>query len=128
MGTLLPPRSPPSTPRSTAGPAATPRSASARRRTWTRSTACGAGGSRGYWPTPAARAFPAALTPGGDFHWLTRGFRWLAGGLGVGSVGAAIEAYGPELVDASSRLEAEKGRKDRGLLAAYFKEIEDHAH
>lgn len=58
----------------------------------------------------------------------SRGFLWLAGGLGVGSVGAAIEAYGPELVDASSRLEAEKGRKDRGLLAAYFKEIEDHAH
>jgi indole-3-glycerol phosphate synthase/phosphoribosylanthranilate isomerase len=56
-----------------------------------------------------------------------RGFLWLAGGLGVGTVGPALRAYAPELVDASSRLESEKGKKDRGLLAAYFKEIEEYA-
>jgi indole-3-glycerol phosphate synthase/phosphoribosylanthranilate isomerase len=56
-----------------------------------------------------------------------RGFLWLAGGLGVGTVGPALEAYAPELVDASSRLEAEKGKKNHGLLAAYFKEIDAYA-
>ena len=52
---------------------------------------------------------------------------WLAGGLGVGTIGPALTAFSPELVDASSRLEAEKGKKDHGLLAAYFKEINDYA-
>jgi indole-3-glycerol phosphate synthase/phosphoribosylanthranilate isomerase len=52
---------------------------------------------------------------------------WLAGGLGVGTVGAAIAEYRPELVDASSRLEAEKGRKDPALMETYFKEIESYA-
>ncbi|MFA6506781.1 MAG: hypothetical protein WCT14_11805, partial [Treponemataceae bacterium] len=56
-----------------------------------------------------------------------RGFLWLAGGLGVGTVGPALRAYAPELIDASSKLEAEKGKKDHGLLAAYFKEIDDYA-
>jgi len=51
---------------------------------------------------------------------------WLAGGLGPGSVGPALDAYRPELVDASSRLESEPGKKDHRLLAAYFKEIADH--
>ena len=55
-----------------------------------------------------------------------RGILWLAGGMGVGTVGPALRAYRPELIDASSRLEAEKGKKDHGLLAAYFKEIEDY--
>lgn len=55
-----------------------------------------------------------------------RGGLWLAGGLGPGSVGAAIDAYAPELLDASSKLEAEKGRKDPGLMERYFKEIDDH--
>ena len=51
---------------------------------------------------------------------------WLAGGLGPGTVGKAMDAYKPELVDASSRLEAEPGRKDHKLMEAYFKEIADH--
>lgn len=55
------------------------------------------------------------------------GFLWLAGGLGPGTVGPALEAFAPELVDASSKLESEKGKKDRGLLAAYFKEIHEYA-
>lgn len=59
------------------------------------------------------------LAGGGDL--------WLAGGLGVGNVGPAVVEYRPELVDASSRLEAERGRKDPSLLAAYFKEIDTHA-
>jgi phosphoribosylanthranilate isomerase len=37
-----------------------------------------------------------------------------------------MDAYRPELVDASSRLEAEPGKKDHGLMEAYFKEIADH--
>ncbi len=52
---------------------------------------------------------------------------WLAGGLGAGTVGPALKAYAPELVDASSGLESEKGKKDHGLMAAYFKEIHDYA-
>ncbi len=51
---------------------------------------------------------------------------WLAGGLGPGTVGAALDAYRPELVDASSRLESEPGRKDPALLKSYFKEIAEH--
>ncbi len=51
---------------------------------------------------------------------------WLAGGLGPGTVGKAMDTYRPELVDASSRLEAEPGRKDHQLMEAYFKEIADH--
>jgi len=51
---------------------------------------------------------------------------WLAGGLGPGTVGKAMDAYKPELVDASSRLESEPGRKDHKLMEAYFKEIADH--
>jgi phosphoribosylanthranilate isomerase len=42
-------------------------------------------------------------------------------------VGAAIDAYRPELIDASSKLEAEKGKKDAELMKRYFKEIDDHA-
>jgi indole-3-glycerol phosphate synthase/phosphoribosylanthranilate isomerase len=59
-------------------------------------------------------------------HLAERGFLWLAGGLGVGTVGPALKAYTPELIDASSRLEAEKGKKDHSLLAAYFKEIDEY--
>ena len=61
-----------------------------------------------------------------------RGGLWLAGGLGpAGSaslpVGEAIAAYAPELIDASSKLEASAGRKDSVLMERYFKEIEQHA-
>lgn len=52
---------------------------------------------------------------------------WLAGGLGADNIGAAIDAYEPELVDASSRLECAKGIKDHSLLEAFFKEIDNHA-
>jgi len=51
---------------------------------------------------------------------------WLAGGLGPENIGDIITAYAPELIDASSGLEAEPGRKDPDKLKTYFKEI-DHA-
>lgn len=57
-----------------------------------------------------------------------RGFLWLAGGLGVGTVGHALKSYAPELIDASSKLEVEKGKKDHGLMAAFFKEIDEYAN
>ncbi len=43
---------------------------------------------------------------------------WLAGGLGAENVRAVIEKYSPELIDASSLLEAAPGKKDleKGLL------------
>lgn len=55
-----------------------------------------------------------------------RGGLWLAGGLGPATIAGALEAYRPELVDASSRLEAAPGRKDPALLRAYFKELQNH--
>ena len=55
-----------------------------------------------------------------------RGGLWLAGGLGPGTVGGIMDRYRPELVDASSLLEAEKGRKDTSKLQAFFREIADH--
>ena len=55
---------------------------------------------------------------------LRSGGLWLAGGLGPDTVGAVLARYRPELVDASSRLEAEPGKKDRAKLEAFFKEIE----
>jgi indole-3-glycerol phosphate synthase/phosphoribosylanthranilate isomerase len=48
---------------------------------------------------------------------------WLAGGLGPDTIRAALAAYHPELVDASSRLEREWGRKDPGALKLFFQEI-----
>ena len=52
---------------------------------------------------------------------------WLAGGLGPDNVGAALERFNPELVDASSRLEAEPGRKDPAAISRYMEEIDAHA-
>jgi indole-3-glycerol phosphate synthase/phosphoribosylanthranilate isomerase len=49
---------------------------------------------------------------------------WLAGGIGVHNVRSIIENHNPELIDASTRLEASAGCKDRKKLAEYFKEIE----
>jgi indole-3-glycerol phosphate synthase/phosphoribosylanthranilate isomerase len=49
---------------------------------------------------------------------------WLAGGLGPQNIREIIDRYKPELVDASSRLEAAPGKKDPGLLKDYFKEID----
>jgi tryptophan synthase beta chain len=56
-----------------------------------------------------------------------RGGLWLAGGLGPGTVGSIMDRHRVELVDASSLLEAAKGRKDVAKLEAFFKEIDDHA-
>ena len=49
---------------------------------------------------------------------------WLAGGLSPDNIRSVIEEFRPELVDASSHLEAEKGRKDHGKLKDFFREIE----
>ena len=49
---------------------------------------------------------------------------WLAGGLGPDNVGEVIATWRPELIDASSRLEAEPGRKDPGLLRKFFAAID----
>ncbi len=45
---------------------------------------------------------------------------WLAGGLSVDNVLNVIEKYSPELIDASSLLEAAPGKKDLGKLKAFF--------
>ena len=49
---------------------------------------------------------------------------WLAGGMGPDNVAAVIRTHAPELVDVSSRLEAEPGRKDHAKLRAFFREVE----
>ena len=51
---------------------------------------------------------------------------WLAGGIGPDNVAAILRDHQPELIDASSRLEAVPGRKDRHQLRAFFRQI--HAH
>jgi indole-3-glycerol phosphate synthase/phosphoribosylanthranilate isomerase len=52
---------------------------------------------------------------------------WMAGGIGVENVGEIIAKHGPELIDASSLLEAEPGRKDHHKLKTFFEEIEHAA-
>ncbi|MFP4363236.1 MAG: bifunctional indole-3-glycerol phosphate synthase/phosphoribosylanthranilate isomerase [Spirochaetia bacterium] len=52
-----------------------------------------------------------------------RGPLWLAGGLGPDIIKKVIEKHKPELIDASSRLEASPGKKDHKLLEKYFEEI-----
>ena len=49
---------------------------------------------------------------------------WLAGGLDPDNVGAVIDRHAPELVDASSGLESEPGRKDPAKLRAFFAAID----
>jgi indole-3-glycerol phosphate synthase/phosphoribosylanthranilate isomerase len=51
---------------------------------------------------------------------------WLAGGLGPENIAEVIHTWHPELIDASSSLEAVPGHKDPAKLKAYFQEI-DHA-
>ena len=51
---------------------------------------------------------------------------WLAGGLGPDNIAQVLSRWKPELVDASSRLEASPGHKDPVKLRQYFQEI-DHA-
>jgi indole-3-glycerol phosphate synthase/phosphoribosylanthranilate isomerase len=48
---------------------------------------------------------------------------WLAGGLSPENIREAIETYHPELIDVSSRLEAEPGRKDPEKLKRFFAEV-----
>ena len=49
---------------------------------------------------------------------------WLAGGIGPDNVAAVIRGHAPELIDASTRLEAEPGRKDHDKLRAFFREVQ----
>jgi indole-3-glycerol phosphate synthase/phosphoribosylanthranilate isomerase len=48
---------------------------------------------------------------------------WLAGGLGPDNIREVVRRRRPELVDASSRLEASPGVKDRAALELFFAEI-----
>ena len=48
---------------------------------------------------------------------------WLAGGIGPDNVAAIVAAHRPELVDASSGLEAAPGRKDPHKLRAFFRHL-----
>lgn len=52
------------------------------------------------------------------------GALWLAGGLGPESVAEVLQRWEPELIDASSRLEASPGRKDPALLEQFFAAID----
>ena len=52
---------------------------------------------------------------------------WLAGGIGPDNVAEVIRGHAPELIDASTRFEAEPGRKDHGKLRAFFRQVEDLA-
>lgn len=52
---------------------------------------------------------------------------WIAGGLGPENIGEVVADLNPELVDASSGLEASPGRKDHNRLRAFFSEIHKHA-
>ncbi|MGM0675726.1 MAG: bifunctional indole-3-glycerol phosphate synthase/phosphoribosylanthranilate isomerase [Spirochaetota bacterium] len=48
---------------------------------------------------------------------------WMAGGIGADNVGEVILRHRPELIDASSLLEAQAGRKDHEKLERFFEEI-----
>ena len=48
---------------------------------------------------------------------------WIAGGLGADNVREITQTYRPELVDVSSRLEAEPGRKDHAKMKSFFSEV-----
>ena len=56
-----------------------------------------------------------------------RGPLWIAGGIGPDNVGDVVRTLRPELIDASSRLEASSGTKDRGKLERFFEEINGNA-
>jgi len=49
---------------------------------------------------------------------------WLAGGIGTDNVGEIIRAFRPELIDASSLLEAKPGVKDEKNMRDFFRAIE----
>ena len=48
---------------------------------------------------------------------------WLAGGMDDRNVGEAVRTFRPELIDASSGLEREPGRKDHRRLTRFFETI-----
>jgi len=50
---------------------------------------------------------------------------WLAGGLAPENIQAVIRQWQPELIDLSSRLESEPGRKDPQRIAALFQKLEE---
>jgi phosphoribosylanthranilate isomerase len=52
---------------------------------------------------------------------------WIAGGIGPDNVGQVVRDLRPELIDASSRLEAASGVKDQEKLRVFFEEIEKNA-
>jgi phosphoribosylanthranilate isomerase len=52
-----------------------------------------------------------------------RGPLWLAGGIGPANVRGLIHAFGPELIDCSSTLEASPGKKDPQMLKRFFEEV-----
>jgi len=56
-----------------------------------------------------------------------RGHLWIAGGIGPENVGEVVRTLHPELIDASSRLEASSGAKDREKLKVFFREIAENA-
>ena len=49
---------------------------------------------------------------------------WLAAASAPATWAAVLRGHAPELIDASTRLEAEPGRKDHDKLRAFFREIE----
>ena len=56
-----------------------------------------------------------------------RGPLWIAGGIGPENVGEVVRTLHPELLDASSRLEAASGVKDHGKLKVFFEEMQRNA-
>jgi len=56
-----------------------------------------------------------------------RGPLWIAGGIGPENVGEVVRTLHPELLDASSRLEAASGVKDHEKLKVFFEEMQRNA-
>jgi len=48
---------------------------------------------------------------------------WLAGGLSHENIRSVLDEFKPELIDASSKLESEKGKKDHKKMKLFFTEI-----
>ncbi len=50
---------------------------------------------------------------------------WLAGGLSPGNIRDIVKQFKPDLVDVSSKLESEKGKKDLDKMRSFFREIDN---
>jgi indole-3-glycerol phosphate synthase/phosphoribosylanthranilate isomerase len=75
--------------------------------------------------SPAARGGTGQRIESGLIEaWAERQPLWLAGGIGPENVGEVVRRFAPELIDASSRLESEPGRKDPALLSRFFAQID----